>query len=103
MARDLLDLLRGLPLDAAESWRGLDSVASAVAREFDFSYTDAGAEGLPAIVNPRTGVQLVVAHPFSVVVTADPGVRVTSWFDLVRRPGTVVGQLMATGPARGPR
>jgi ATP-dependent helicase YprA (DUF1998 family) len=103
MARDLLDLLRGLPLEAAESWRGLDAVAAAIAREFGFTYVDDGPGSLPAVVNPETGSQLVIAHPFSVVAGLGPDVRTTTWFDLVRRPGTVVGQLMGTGMTTAPR
>lgn len=103
MARDLLHLLRGRPLDTSLAWSGLEGVASAVARDFSLDVGSVGA--IPTLTSPRSGRSVAFAHPFQDRTSesaadelnglvADPAITVSTWFDLVRRPGLVVGRLM---------
>jgi hypothetical protein len=103
LARDLLDLLRGRGITPVESWEGLEAVAGAVARDFGFESRARG--DVPTLVNPRNGRTLALAHPFQdrsshhpatelIDLVLDPSVVIATWFDLVRRPGLVAGQLM---------
>jgi hypothetical protein len=100
---DLLDVIMDRPLDV-HSHRGRDMRAlTAFAADFHLSIVDDMA--LPA-VRATNGRTLGVAHPFEDVtdgsvndrVTATravaPDVRITTSFDLIRRPGGLVSGLL---------
>ena len=104
LARDLLSLLKTGEVDVERSWRGLEGLAGALARDFGLDVDD--SEGVPVLARVSNGRRLAVLHPFEDVrddvgsprvgrLREDPGLRTTTWFELVRRPGYVVGRLLA--------
>ncbi|MFC4040944.1 DEAD/DEAH box helicase [Dactylosporangium siamense] len=104
LAIDLLDLLRGRQLDVNRQEQR-DIIA---ARSFakDFKFTVSTEAGVPVIAG-RPDRHLAVFHPFenlavgstsprvASVRAAYPNVLCTSSFELLRRPGLLVGDLMA--------
>jgi ATP-dependent helicase YprA (DUF1998 family) len=102
LARDLLDLMMGRDLKPDRQADRDTAAALAFARDFGFDL----AEGPLPTIRSRTGRTLAAFHPFEDLSagTAAPRVRrlrgahdgllCTTTFDLVRRPGSLVADLM---------
>lgn len=97
LAGDLLALLQGRPLDELAAWEGIRPVGQALAQDFGFEFSD---ESPPRLLNPRSGRSVTFVHPFRVDVRRSEDLlggtndAVSSWFELVRRPGLIAGRLM---------
>jgi len=102
MSTDLLNLVRGRTVDVE---RDEDRVHQHVKRfAEDFGLATADVNGVPAVASQRN--ILVVLHPFEdpspnspaprvrSVREARPDALLTSVFEVVRRPGRVVGNLL---------
>lgn len=99
---DLLDLVRGRPLDIDRNRQRDLQAVQAFANDFGFTAVDAD---VPLIVG-RRDVTLAVLHPFEdaaptsasdrvrALRQAHPGAAITTSFELIRRPGALVGGLM---------
>ncbi|MER6591041.1 DEAD/DEAH box helicase [Micromonospora purpureochromogenes] len=102
LALDLLDLLRGRPLNLHRQRERDMKAATGFANDFQFQVID---EGFPVVIG-RGDKRLAVMHPFedlslmsatvrlSVVRSKYPDVAATSSFELLRRPGSLVAGLM---------
>ncbi|WP_370514122.1 DUF1998 domain-containing protein [Cellulomonas sp. JZ18] len=103
LAVDVLDLLRGRGIDFDRDAQRDARAASALATDFNFTVE----EGPVPAITGRSGQILAVLHPFEnpnadvpserVASVKDqwPGADFCSSFELLRRPGSLVGRLMA--------
>jgi hypothetical protein len=99
----MIDLLQGKPLDLERQRDRDDRAASALALDFGYELIEAPVTAL----RRPDGMVLAAYHPFertsglsmssraSQMVTQHPGAHVTNTFELLRRPGDVVGAFMS--------
>jgi Lhr-like helicase len=102
LAVDLLDLLRGRPLDVDRQIERDTKASERFALDFKLELE---ADVVPVIVG-KGGSRLAIMHPFEDVSTESvnervagirsryPGAALTSSFELLRRPGSLVADLL---------
>jgi len=99
LASDMVDLLRGHPLDPTSGDERDRRVLSALAKDFSLGPID---DEVPALQG-RSGSVLGIIHPLEdrkrskravAFKGRHPGAYVTSAFELLRQPGVVAGYLM---------
>ncbi|GAA3397545.1 DEAD/DEAH box helicase [Cryptosporangium minutisporangium] len=108
MAADLLDLMRGRPMDVARQRTRDWNAAEAFAKDFSGFMVEEDAETQVPVINGRRGSSLAILHPFedreadsinervTAVRARYPGVKETTSFELLRRPGLLIADLMGT-------
>jgi hypothetical protein len=101
LAVDLLDLVRGRPLDVYRQRDRDFNAAQAFADDFKFEML----EGEVPVIAGRGGAELGTLHPFEdlspesecarvlKVRSEHPRAHLRSTFDLLRRPGSLLGEL----------
>lgn len=99
LARDMLQLAEGRPLDLSADDAATERLLLSLARDTRAEVTR--DEGVPLI--HRGGTSIAVAHPLEstsasarLLPLASRGVTFTNWFELVRRPAGVAVRLAAT-------